>query len=209
MPPAAGGTSRSAARCPGSSTGTEAAGTVTAGRPDWLAGLAGRDGLARACRHRDRGDGAAIHRQVRCAGRQGAELARPQQRPVGQPLAVPQLDFAADQAYHGLSDRVPARLATGAGREHDEVQAEGLRAGRRAAAARLLVTATPPALSVAGPLNAWLFAGLALEALGAAAAARPDDHALVLTGSSGPGSPLPGQPPADHAHAQHLSVPRP
>ena len=76
--------------------------------------------------HGHRQDVAAVHRQVRDAGRHVHEVPGPDHGALHQALAVPDLGFAADRVDGGLVPFVDVRHAPGSRRNRHQVQAQPL-----------------------------------------------------------------------------------
>ena len=99
-----------------------------------------------------------------------------------------------------LGGGVKVRQAARAGRDHDEVQAEPVCAGRRAADARMLVPDTPPAVFAVAPDDHAVIQDMAFLTTGALSA-HVDAGGFRAT--------RPVQPPVDHVNSQHLCVSHP
>ncbi len=131
-------------------------------------------------------DVASVHRQVRSSGWYVHEVPGAHHGPLDQSLTMPDLRFTADGVDRALVTIVVVRQAAGARRDHDEVQAQRLSAGRPVADSGREACAL----------------------LAVAALARADDHAVTARAQVG-ASWRAVQPLFDLANSKHLPVSHP
>src|SRR6516165_8023357 len=123
---------------------------------------------------------------MRGSGRYIHEIPGAHRRPLDEPLAMPDLGLAADGVDRALVTIVVVRHAAAARRDHDQVQAQRLRAGRPVADSGREACAL----------------------LAVAALARTDDHAVTARAQVGASWRV-VQPLVDLANSKHLPVSHP